>query len=152
MGLPGGPRLRRWVPHVRRGPEATFPGRPPPRHRTRPTSVPSPNTTPSLVCRFSAGRRSLAGSTGWPTSARVYPSCRAASRRSGSRPPRCSPASARSCGTSWRRPRTPLPPPWPPPWPAPLPAPGPGATQNCKRGQSHTLRAVPDRGLSAREK
>lgn len=30
MGLPGGPRLRRWVPHVRRGPEATFPGRPPP--------------------------------------------------------------------------------------------------------------------------
>lgn len=109
------------------------PASPTPWHRARPTSSFSPNPTPFVVRRSSAGKRSLAGSTDWPTSAPAFPSYRAASPRSGSRPRPCSPASARSCRTNWRRPRTP---PRPPPWPAPRPAPGPGATPNSKRLQS----------------
>lgn len=82
---------------------------------------------PSLL-RSCVAERSPAGSTAWPTSVPACHSSRAACPKSGWRPRPCSPASARSCTApaSWRRRRTPPPPPrWrpcrrahPPPHPA----------------------------------
>lgn len=98
----------------------------------------SPNAM-LLLCRFSVGKRFLAGSIGLPTSAPVYLFYRVASQRSGSRPQPCSPVSARSSRTNWRKQRTLQP---RPPWPAPPQAPDLGATPNYKRLQSHTFRTV----------
>lgn len=97
----------------------------------------SPNATLLLLCRFSVGKRFLAGSIGLPTSAPVSLFSRVASRRSGSHPRPCSPASARSSRTNWRKRRTLQP---RLPWPAPPQAPDLGATPNYKCLQSHTFR------------
>lgn len=102
-----------------------------------------------LYQRFFVGRRFLAGSIDWPTSAPAYPSSRAASRRSGWLPRPCSPASARSSRTNWRRQRMRQP---PPPWAALQQAPGLGATPNSKGLQSHTLRTGPGSWLSLEKK
>lgn len=55
-----------------------------------------------------------AGWTGWPTSAHVCPSYRAACLKSGWLQQHCSPAWVRSCRVSWRKPKMLLPPPLPP--------------------------------------
>uniref|UniRef100_A0A8C2RIL6 Deubiquitinase DESI2 n=1 Tax=Capra hircus TaxID=9925 RepID=A0A8C2RIL6_CAPHI len=89
--------------------------------------------------KFSVGKRFLAGSIGLPTSAPVYLFYRVDSQRSGSHPQPCSPVSARSSRTNWRKQRTLQP---RPPWPAPPQAPDLGATPNYKRLQSHTFRTV----------
>lgn len=93
----------------------------------------------SFSCRFFVGKRFLAGSTGLPTSAPVYPFSRVASQRSGSLPQPCSLASAKSSRTNWRKRRMLQP---PLPWPALPQAPDPGATLNCKCLQSHAFRTV----------
>ena len=91
-----------------------------------------------LYQRFSVGKRFLAGSIGLPTSAPVYLFYRVDSQRSGSHPQPCSPVSARSSRTNWRKQRTLQP---RPPWPAPPQAPDLGATPNYNL-QSHTFRTV----------
>lgn len=89
--------------------------------------------------RFFVGKRFLAGSTDWPTSAPVYPSYRAASQRSGSLQPHCSLVSAKSSRMSWKKQRTQ---PHPQPWQVLQLLPELGVTLNYEHLQSHTFRTV----------
>lgn len=70
-------------------------------------------TQSSVLHRFSVGKRFLAGSTGWPTSAPVYPFYRVASQRSGSLLQHCSLVSAKNSRMNWKKQRMqPHPLPW----------------------------------------